>query len=116
MHHQQQGLDRRSREAAAETLGHLGIELAVPQGHKGAAGSGQASQQIHRRGSQLGIDVAGQGAEASHQLVPGPHRQTTGYPFESGAPQWGGDWGPHPAQEHGPGRNLALVTQQGQEG
>jgi hypothetical protein len=116
MHHQQQGLGGSGREAALQALRHVGIQLAKAQRHQGAAGSGQAGQQIHRRGSQLGIEVAGQGAEASHQLGPGPHRQTTGYSFEGGAPQWGGDWGPHPAQQHGPGRSLALVTQQGQQG
>ena len=109
-------MDRRSSQAAPQPLGHLGIEPATAEGHQGAAGSWQAGQQIHRRGSQLGIEVAGQGAEASHQLGPGPDRQTTGYPFESGAPHRGGDWGLQPAQQHGPSRNLALVTQQGQQG
>ena len=116
VHHQQQGLGGGGREAATKALRHLGIQLAKAQGHQGAAGSGQAGQQIHRRGRQLGVEVVGQGAETSHQLGPRPHRQATGNTFKSGAPQWGDDRGLHPAQQHGPSRNLALVTQQGQQG
>ena len=115
VYHQQQGLGRRSGQTAPQPLDHPRIEPTALQRHQGAAGSGQAGQQIHRRGGQLGVEVPGQGGEGSHQLGPGPHRQTTGHPFQGGEPQWGGDRSLQPAQQHGPGSRLALVAQQWQQ-
>ena len=82
MHHQQQGPGGAGRKAATKALRHLGIQLAKAQGHQDAAGSGQTGQQIHRCGSQLGIQTGGEGAEHNPQLGPGPHRQAPGHPLQ----------------------------------
>ena len=116
MHHQQQAPGGDGREAATKALRHLGIQLAKAQGHQGPAGAGQAGQQIHRWGSQLGIQIGGEGAEHNPQLGPGPHRQAPSHPLQRCAPQVLSNRRLQPGLQHRPGLTLALVTQQGKQG